>query len=176
MATVNQVFPMAPMGRRIILTFALVLGILLLFLCGNLYVGMTKMKHVPLGGRVVQTLSPLVPLLILVSSFLWERSQSSQIAIEDNVLVLRRKRYPLEGLTAAVRDPQVLVRARKRFGNSGVGSIRGKFRSKRIGDFEAFLTDPENAVVLTWPERIVAVSPADTDFFIYSARAAAGLK
>ena len=61
-------------------------------------------------------------------------------------------------------------------GNGGLGAIRGRYWSKRLGKFDAFLTGSENAVVLRWPDKVVAVSPADTEFFIYSARAAAGLK
>jgi hypothetical protein len=123
-----------------------------------------------------QALGPLIPIAFFLASYLRERSMGSQISIEDNTLVLRKKRFALEGLTAAVRDPEVLRGARKRVGNSGLGSIRGKFTSKRLGKFEAFLTDPASAVVLTWPDKVVAVSPSDPEFFVYSARSAAGLR
>lgn len=176
MATVNQVFPSAPMGRRVVLTLCGVLGLLALGFIANLYVALGKIQHAPASTRILQALAPLIPIAVFVVTFLWERSKSSQFSIEDNVLVLRRKRYPLQGLVAAERDPLVLRNARRRFGNSGAGSIRGKFRSKRLGDFEAFLTDPENAVVLRWTDKVLALSPADPEFFIYSARAAAGLR
>lgn len=175
MAKVNQVFPMAPMGRRVILTMAAALTVLLVGFCINLYAALGKFEHAPRGARMLQALVPLLPIAIFVASFLGERSRVSQFRIEENVLVLRKKRFPLLGLTSAERDREVLKGARRRWGNSGVGAIRGSFRSKRLGDFEAFLTDPENAVVLKWPGRVVAVSPADPDFLIYSARAASGL-
>jgi len=57
-----------------------------------------------------------------------------------------------------------------------VGSIRGSFRSKRLGKFYAFVTDTEKAVVLRWPDKAVAVSPMDTEFFIHMARSAGGLR
>jgi hypothetical protein len=176
MATVNQVFPSAPMGRRVILTLCGVLGILLVVFVANFYAAIVKIQHAPMGARFLQALAPLIPIAVFVASFMWERSKASQFSIEDNVLVLRKKRYPLEGLVSAVRDPEVLRSARRRYGNSGAGSIRGNFKSKRLGKFEAFLTDPANAVVLTWPDRVLAISPADPEFFIYSARAAAGLR
>jgi hypothetical protein len=176
MATVNQVFPSAPMGRRVVLTLFFALGVLALGFIFNLYLALGKFEHAPIGARMLQALVPLLPIAIFLASFLWERSRASQFSIEENVLVVRRKRYPLLGLVAAERDPKVMCRARRRWGNSGVGAIRGHFRSKRLGKFEAFLTDPDNAVVLRWPERVVAVSPADPDFFIYSARSAAGLR
>jgi hypothetical protein len=176
MATVNQEFPSAPMGRRVVLTLCFVLAVLALGFIFNLYVALGKIQHAATGARILQALAPLLPIAVFVATFLWERSRASHFSIENNVLVVRRKRYPLLGLVAAERDPQVLKNARRRFGNSGAGSVRGKFTSKRLGNFEAFLTDPENAVVLRWPERVVAVSPADPEFFIYSARAAAGLQ
>ena len=57
-----------------------------------------------------------------------------------------------------------------------MASIRGRYWSKQSGKFDAFMTDPEKAVVLRWPDRLVAVSPADPEFFILCARSAAGLK
>ena len=60
-------------------------------------------------------------------------------------------------------------------GNGGLGSIRGRFWSKRMGKFDAFLTGTENAVVLTWPASKVTVSPADPEFFIHIVRKAAEL-
>jgi hypothetical protein len=176
MATVNQVFQSAPMGRRVILTFAGALGLLLVFFAFNFYSALAKLQHASPIARMMQALGPLVPIVIFVASLMWERSKGSQISIEENTLVLRKKRYPLEGLTGAIRDPQVMRGARRRFGSSAGGSIRGKFVSKRLGKFEAFLTDPESAVVLTWPDKVVAVSPVDPEFFIYSARSAAGLR
>jgi hypothetical protein len=176
MATVNQVFQSAPAGRRVILTFTGSLALLLVFFAFNFYRALEKVQHAPPRVRMFQALGPLIPIAFFLASYLRERSMGSQISIEDNTLVLRKKRFALEGLTAAVRDPEVLRGARKRVGNSGLGSIRGKFTSKRLGKFEAFLTDPASAVVLTWPDKVVAVSPSDPEFFVYSARSAAGLR
>ena len=177
MATVNQEFPSAPMGRRVVLTtcfaFAVVLAIPVVNLC---VAALMSPKHAHLADSASRAIGSLIPMVFLFFSFLWERSKASQFSIEDNVLVLRKKRYPLQGLVSAVPDREVMRNARRRMGNSGMGSIRGSFKSKRLGKFEAFVTDPENAVVLTWPDRVVAVSPADPEFFIYSARAAAGLR
>jgi hypothetical protein len=177
MATVNQEFPSAPMGRRVVMTtclaFAAVLAIPIVNFC---VFALMIPKHAHADDAVSRNIGSLIPVVFLSLSFLWERSKASGFSIEDNVLVIRKKRYPLQGLAAALRDREVMRKATRRMGNSGMGCIRGSFRSKRLGKFEAYLTDPENAVVLTWPDRVVAVSPADPEFFIYSARAAAGLR
>jgi hypothetical protein len=176
MAIINQTFPSAPMGRRIMLTGVLVFGLLVIVFVGNLYAVMTRMRDLGSpGSRILQSSAPVFPLVFAMLSFGFERFRTSQIKIENNVLVLGRKRYPLEGLSEAVQDSDVLRNARRQMANGGMGAIRGKFRSARLGSFEAFLTDPERAVVLKWPDKVVAVSPADPEFFIYSARSAAGL-
>jgi hypothetical protein len=176
MATVNEVFQTAPIGRRVILASAFALGALLLVFAVNLYVALARIQHAPPGARMLQALLPLIPIAFVAASFMWERSKGSRISIEDNTLVIRKKRYALQGLTDAARDRLVLRGARKIWGNGGVGSIRGRFKSKRLGKFEAYLTDTENAVVLTWPDKVVAVSPADPEFFMYCARSAAGMR
>jgi hypothetical protein len=176
MATVNQAFQSAPMGRRVYFSIVFAVGIFLVIFCANFYVAFHKMLHAPVGVRTMLALAPLLPLLILVATFQFERTKTAQFRIEDNVLVLGKKRFPLQGVVNVEKDPRVLCRAIRFFGNGGIGAIRGKFWSKRLGRFEAFLTDTENAVLLRWPDKIVAVSPADPEFFIYSAREAAGLK
>jgi hypothetical protein len=177
MATVNQVFPSAPMGRRVIAPLILVSAIMFAAVAVNSLLVVRKMPaNTPFAARTAVSLAPLVALPILFAVFAFERSRTSHFRIEENCLVLGRKRFPLEGLVAAGRDPDIMRWAVKKCGNGGLGSIRGRFWSKRVGSFYAFLTGTENAVVLRWPDKVVAVSPADTEFFIYSARSAAGLK
>lgn len=121
-------------------------------------------------------LTPLFAIVLLGGTFAYERSVTSKILISENVLILGRKKFPLAGLTGIERDPEVMKRAVKLFGNGGLGSIRGRYWSTRMGRFYAFLTGTENAVVLRWPKAVVAVSPADTEFFIHSVREATGVQ
>jgi hypothetical protein len=176
MATVNESFPSAPPGRRIILGTVFGFAVVLVVFAGGLYGAMKKHRLPRYRDDWLVLATPVIPLAFGMGKFFRERSRVSTIRIENNLLVLGKKSYPLEGLVEAVRDPEVLKNARKRYGNGGLGAIRGKYRSKRNGDFETFLTDPEKAVVLKWPGKAIAVSPADPEFFIYSARSAAGLR
>jgi hypothetical protein len=177
MATVNQDFPSAPMGRRVILTTGLAFGATLAVPFVSIFgSALSHHRFVLTSDRILQNLGAFIPMILMIPSFLYARTRTSQFSIEDNVLVVRKKRYPLQGLVSAVRDRDVMRKARRRMGNSGLGSINGKFRSKRLGNFVASITDPEYAVVLTWPDSVVVVSPADPEFFIYSARSAAGLR
>ncbi len=177
MATVNQAFPSAPMGRRMI--FMLVgLGVMLLGVAAINLVIVFKVlpSSTPQAARIMVPLAPLGALVVVLPVFFLERARTSQFRIEENCLVLARKRFPLKGLVSVDRDPEILKRAVRIMGNGGLGSIRGRYWSKRVGKFYAFMTDSDHAVVLRWPDKVVAVSPADTEFFIYSARAAAGLR
>jgi hypothetical protein len=87
----------------------------------------------------------------------------------------RTVRFSLEGLQSATPDREALRWALKIQGNSGLGVIAGRFRSRRLGAFRAYLTDPEHAVVLRWPDRCVVISPDQYSWFIETVRKRAGL-
>ena len=176
MATVNETFPSAPPGRCVILGTLFGFAFIVVACAASLYGAFSKSRPPSHRDNWYIFAAPAVPLVFGAATFFRERSRVSTIRIENSVLVLGKKKYPLEGLVEVAKDPEVLKCARKRIGNSGLGAIRGKYRSKKLGDFETFMTDPSKAVVLRWPGRAVAVSPADSEFFIYSARSAAGLR
>jgi hypothetical protein len=177
MATVNQAFQSAPMGRRVVFTMMFAFAAIIAAAVTGLVVSF-KVSHGRMApsARITSLLTPFFGVIVLVPAFLYQRSKVAQFRIEENCLVLGRKRHPLEGLVGVDRDPEIMKGARKTWGNSGLGAITGRFRSKRVGKFEAFLTDPEKAVVLRWPDKSIAVSPADPEFFIYSVRSATGPK
>ncbi len=177
MAPVNQVFQSAPMGRRVIAPLVISIVVVVVAVVFNVeFIVRALPLHTPLLTKALGSLAPLMALVIMVPVFIFERSRTSHFRIEENVLVLGRKRFPMVGLLSIERDPEVLRRAIRVFGNGGLGSIRGFFWSKRMGKFYAFLTGTDHAVVLRWPGNVVAVSPSDTEFFIYTAKSAAGLK
>jgi len=177
MAPVNQEFQSAPMGRQLIASmiavFAAIFGAIsvnIAFAFKALHAQSTS------AGRIAAVLAPLVGLLVVLPLFFVQRSRVVTFRIEENCLVLGRRRYPLEGLLEVVKDPQLLRWAIRIGGSGGLGAIRGRYWSRRVGRFYAFMTDSEKAVVLRWRDQVVAVSPADPEFFIMCARSAAGLK
>jgi Bacterial PH domain len=177
MAKVNQEFQSAPAGVRIIAPlFVMVAVVTVAFVTNLVFVSKKVSWNTHPTVQILGAFAPLLALLVGGVIYLIERSRISRFRIEENVLVFGRKRYPLENLVEAVRDPKVLCWAFRKFGNGGLGSIRGRFWSRRLGSFEAFLTDTRDAVILRWPDRVVAVSPADPEFFIHRAREAAGLR
>jgi hypothetical protein len=89
--------------------------------------------------------------------------------------LFRTARFPLAGLISATADPEAMRHAWKIYGNDGLGSVSGRFRSKRLGAFRAYLTDAERAVVLRWPDRCLVISPDQPTYFIEAVRKRAGL-
>ena len=80
-------------------------------------------------------------------------------------------RIPLARLAEARVDPQAMTGSMRLFGNGGLFSFTGLFRSRTLGSYRAFVTDPARAVVLRTARRVVIVSPADPQAFVEAARA-----
>ena len=70
---------------------------------------------------------------------------------------------------------QPMRHAWKLYGNDGLGAYSGRFRSRRLGAFRAYLSDAERAVVLRWPDRCVVISPEQPSYFLEAVRKRAGL-
>ena len=92
----------------------------------------------------------------------------------DEIVVARAwlpVRLPLAGLTAVETDREALRGAWKLWGNYGLGSYAGRFRSKKLGNFRAYVSDPDCAVVLRWSDRCLVVSPGQPGEFTDAVRA-----
>jgi hypothetical protein len=176
MATIEQDFPSAPLGRRaslgiMIAAFAAIVGTAVAF-----YTSLHSPHRLRPVDKMILLIAPVAVPLVLIPVALYQRSAVQRIRIENTQLIWGKKSRSLVGLTRMERDPHILKWACRLGGNGGLGAIRGRFWSKRVGKFEAFMTDPEKAVVLRWPDQTLAVSPQDPDFFMYTVRSASGFK
>jgi len=175
MAGVTATFPTAPRDRRVYIALFVSVFAGLVGVVAGVYTASLPTAHKHNASLAVVLITPAATALIGIILGIREAGTTAQFQIEDDVLVLDRKRFPLTGATEVVRDPLVLKGACRIWGNRGLLAFRGQYRSKRLGRFYAFLTSADHAVVVRWPDRAVAVSPADPEFFMYSARKAAGL-
>jgi hypothetical protein len=75
-------------------------------------------------------------------------------------------RVSLDGLRETAADARAMRGSLRLFGNGGLFAIAGWFRSRRLGSYRAFATDPARAVVLTFPKRKIVVTPGDPEAFI----------
>jgi hypothetical protein len=166
-------FDPAPLGTRVrlITVFSVVATV------GAMVAGYTLMlrdRHPP--PWPVWAGLPFIPLLVAA---IWHFSRVRGYRLVGNELRVERAwrtlRFPLDGLTEVMPDRAALRWALKIQGNDGLGAIAGRYRSRRLGPFRAYLTDPENAVVLRWPSRCLVISPRQPAWFVEAVRKRAGL-
>ena len=90
-------------------------------------------------------------------------------ALEAGHLAIRRllwtTRLPLAGLQAVEVLPGAMRGSLRLFGNGGLFSFTGLYRSRPLGNYRAFVTDLNRTVVLRFVNRTVVVSPGDPGAF-----------
>ncbi len=118
------------------------------------------------------TLPVVVVLIWMTAHIRGFRIEGAELLVE---LPLRTTRFSLSGLESVVADREALRGARRVAGNGGLGAITGRYRSRRLGPFRAFVTDSEHAVVLRWSGRCLVISPEQHSFFVDTVRRRAGL-
>jgi hypothetical protein len=105
----------------------------------------------------------------------WYGARVRRYRLSGDEIVIARAwltvRFPLVGLTAVETDREALRGAWKIMGNDGLGAYAGRFRSKKLGKFRAYVSDPAYAVVLRWPDRCLVVSPAQPGEFVDAVQA-----
>ncbi len=119
-----------------------------------------------LAGVVVPLLLLLVAAALMVTGY---------VLTDDHIVVKRlgwTTRLPLEGLRSVAGDQEAMYRSIKLFGSGGVMSYTGLFWNRKTGRYRAFATDPSRAVVLTYPDRKIVITPDDPQRFIVRARSA----
>jgi len=87
----------------------------------------------------------------------------------DAILVHRlfwNTRLPLAGLQSVESRPNVMRWSIRTFGIGGVFSISGFYWNNVLGTYRAFVTDPKQTVVLSYPKRTVVLSPAHPEDFV----------
>ncbi len=121
--------------------------------------------------------APLILLPLIGGA--WYGARIRRYLLAGGALLVERAwlkaRFPLQGLQEVAPDREALRGARKVVGNGGFGAVAGRFSSKRLGRFRAYVTDPEKAVVLRWPDRCLVVSPDQPAWFVETVRRNAGL-
>lgn len=112
-------------------------------------------------------LAPAVVCAIIGGTALW---MIRRFELTDEALVVRRPLWanslPLATVESAEVDARACEGAWKTTGNDGLFAMHGRFRSKRLGKFQAYVTDPANSVVLKVTGDIIVVSPANPRQFV----------
>mgnify|MGYP000100215410 CR=1 FL=1 len=75
-------------------------------------------------------------------------------------------RIPLSGLSRIQFEPRVCRGSVRIWGNGGLYSFTGLYRSKAVGTYRLFGTDLSRSVVLHLPRRAAVVTPAEPRAFL----------
>ena len=135
----------APWGRRVwLLTGSLVVaGVVLALVFPFLLV-----KE---GEPMILSLLPAIAMLLIFGGtalFVVRRYE----VMDDRILVRRSfwtDSIELSGLKSIEADPRACSGAFKTIGNDGLFAMHGRFHSKKLGSFRAFVTNPQNGVIQT---------------------------
>lgn len=153
----------APWGRRVWLITATVtlLGIATTAVL-PLFVPVKKPED-----RWALWLAPAVVGAIIGGTALW---MIRRFELTDEAIVVRRPLWanaiPLATVESAEADAGACEGAWKTMGNDGLFAMHGRFRSKRLGKFQAYVTDPANSVVLRQSADTVVISPENPRQFV----------
>ena len=79
-------------------------------------------------------------------------------------------KFELAQLSAFNVNPNAMMGAIRLFGNGGCFCFLGRYRNEVVGDFRAYVTDPENSVVLEFGTRKIVISPDDPQAFVETLR------
>jgi hypothetical protein len=161
----------APIGTRVRWSTRLVLGAMVAFIGFDAWLAFSGI--VPSSARWVLLIVPWLALGIVGGIAWYSRVLGFRLA--GGELVARRPnretRFELAGLEAVEADPKAMDWSIKTFGNDGLGAITGHFRNRKLGAYEALVTDRERTVVLRWPKRCLVVSPDRPEEFARAVRA-----
>lgn len=170
--TPDAEFAPAPIGARV--RFMTLLSFVAVVIVGTVVVVLMlqERRPPPWPAFVASGIAPVIVAAIWFTARIRRyRLAAAELQVE---LPFRIVRFPLEGLNGATLDHEALRGARKVVGNDGLGAISGRFSSKRLGTFRAYVTDKEHAVVLRWPDHCLVISPQQHSLFIEAVRKRAG--
>jgi len=91
-------------------------------------------------------------------------------AVTRDAILIRRlfwtTRLERAGLQSAEYQPKAMRGSLRTFGNGGGFSFTGRYWSKSLGHYRAFVTDLNRTVVLRFHHRTVVLSPCEPEDFV----------
>ncbi len=116
---------------------------------------------------VTMILYSLIPLLTLSISLLFTVRGYS---ISENTFRIRRLMWytdiDISMLQSVEYDPKAMTGSIRTFGNGGLFSFSGRYKSGKLGSFKAYVTDFNNCVTIKTSGLTLVVSPENPDLFV----------
>jgi hypothetical protein len=90
--------------------------------------------------------------------------------VDGPVLYIQRllwsTRLPLDGVSRFWREPVACKGSLRVFGNAGLFSFTGLYRSPVLGRYRLFATDLSRSVVIVLPGRVLVITPDVPEAFV----------
>ena len=137
----------------------------------TLIMGIPAALNLARGHYVIGLLLLGILLLCVSQAVRWYELSPRELRIRR---LWWETRWPLEGLTAATIQPQVMDNSWRTWGNGGVGGFTGRFSGSGLGSYRAYVTDASRTVVLKTRRGPVVVSPDRPDDFVAALEHASG--
>jgi hypothetical protein len=115
----------------------------------------------------VMRMAAALPMLVVVVAALF--TVRGYAVTADEIVVQRplwSNRFERARLQSASVDPDALRGSIRLFGNGGLFSFTGWYRSPKLGRYRAYVTDPARTVILRFADRVIVVSPSDPAAFV----------
>lgn len=151
----------APWGDSVKWTTSLVTIIFMFMILLEI---ITDNKHSLIGMLAMIVLPLSIMFLAIIFSV---RGYS----VTDNEILVHRlvwsNRFSINNISGVTIDNQAMADASRIGGNGGLFSFTGNFKSVRIGNFRALLTDPHHTVVMELKDgKKIVLSPGNADRFV----------
>ncbi len=116
---------------------------------------------------ITMALYLVIPLLTLSISLLFTVRGYS---ISGNSFSVRRLLWytdiDISMLKTVECDPKAMTGSIRTFGNGGLYSFSGRYKSGKLGTFKAYVTDFKKCVVIKTAGQTVVVSPENPELFV----------
>ncbi len=119
------------------------------------------------GTFITIVLYSLIPLLTLFISLLFTVRGYS---LSGNSFRIRRLLWytdiDISMLKSVEFDPHAMTGSLRTFGNGGLFSFSGSYKSGKLGPFKAYVTDFKNCVIVKTAGLTLVVSPENPELFV----------
>lgn len=118
----------------------------------------------PTLGRWLMIVTPLVLLGAAVPFMV-----RGYVLRDDELLIERLgwcNHVPLNSVTSLAADPEALRGSIRLCGSGGLFGFWGLFRSRKLGIYSAYGTDPKRCVVMKLTGKTIVVTPDDPNRFV----------
>ena len=119
------------------------------------------------GTLITIILYSAIPVLTLFISLLFTVRGYS---ISGNSFRIRRLLWytdiDISILKSVEYNPKAMTGSLRTFGNGGLFSFSGSYKSGKLGSFKAYVTDFKNCVILKTADLTLVVSPENPELFV----------